>query len=452
MTKVEEITIQRKQYPEEPNSNFTVHDLEPFMIWAVEQITSDVTIQSGEEIICDIHGRKYRTTKRKLSRSEVTNLITFIYKSDGALGRLNAGNAVDLPWEIKVGRNKTLRFRVNITTILSEGHKGYSITIRVINTRAPLLEDLNVPQEIIDNIAPKEGLILVVGATGSGKSTLLSSVLDWRLRQPNANLKILTFEAPIEFVYDDVIKPSSLISQSEVYEHLQSFSDAISNALRRKPEVILLGEMRDKETITEAIIAAGTGHLVYSTLHANSVSNTFTRMLNMFQPEERPAKASELISSIQMIISQKLLPSVDGKRIAIREYLVFTSDIKNYLQEINVDQITFEVQKLLKENGQTFLQETLREYNNGKITKKEVREIVQLYATKEDIVPDFIVEEIKLLNEEKLANKKQLSINNKEKNISIEKEEIKEIDLVKEEKLTQDLLTEFGLEEKWLNL
>ena len=122
-----------------------------------------------------------------------------------------------------------MRFRVNMTTIFADGHKGFSITIRTIKNRAPLLEDLNLPKEIIQNISPKQGLIIIAGATGSGKSTLLASVLDWRMRDPDAHLKILTYEAPIEYVYDDVIKPTTIISQSEIYVHLPSFADGVRN-------------------------------------------------------------------------------------------------------------------------------------------------------------------------------------------------------------------------------
>lgn len=375
-------------YPNEP-SRFNANDIEEFIQWSTGMETSDVTIQNEEEIFCEIHGRLKRVTKRKLSKSEVMDIIGGIYKSDGAVAKLNGGEDVDLPWTVKVSRDQSLRYRVNMTSIFTNGHKGYSITIRTIKNRAPLLEELNLPQEILDNISPKTGLVIIVGATGSGKSTLLASVLDWRMRDPDANLKILTYEAPIEYVYDDVYKPSSIIAQSEIGSHLPSFEAGVRNALRRKPSIILMGEMRDRETIGEGVTASMTGHLVYGTLHANGATDAVRRMVNVFPVEEKNARAQDILSSLRLIVAQMLVPSTDGKRVPIREYLVFTDEIKETLLEAGVDNLTYLTKKALKEHGRTFLQDAIEIYEKGLISEKTLNEIKKISeATSKDLVPE----------------------------------------------------------------
>jgi defect-in-organelle-trafficking protein DotB len=394
------------KYPNEP-SRFSVHDIEKFIIWCVEQKTSDITIQNEDQIVCEIHGKIHHVTNRKISKGELVDMITFIYKSDGAISRLNGGDDVDSQWQIKIDRNNTLRFRINMTAVSVEGHMGYSITIRTITNRAPLLEDMKLPQEIIDNLGPKQGLILITGATGSGKSTLLASILDWRMRQANAHLKILTYESPIEYVYDDVPKPTSIISQSEIGTHLNSFTLGIRNALRRKPSVILMGELRDKETISEGVIASMTGHLVYGTLHSNGGASVVRRMVNLFSAEEQNSKATDILTSLKMIISQRLIPSVDGKRVAIREYLIFTEEMVDHLLETDIDNITYEVRKLLKDHGRTFLEDATERFKEGLISEKVYDELVQEFSSKKKSlksnknmgISDVVLEEDYLLDE-----------------------------------------------------
>lgn len=384
-------------YPNEP-PRFNANDIEAFITWSTEMETSDVTIQNEESIFCEIHGKKLRVTKRKLSKSEVMDIISGIYKSDGAISKLNGGSDVDMPWEIKVSRDKTLRFRVNMTAIFTNGHKGYSITIRTIKNQAPDLESLNLPQEIIDNLSPKNGMVLLVGGTGTGKSTLLASVLGWRIKDPEAHLKVLTYEAPIEYVYDDYEKPSSIVSQSEIDAHLPSFKDGVRNALRRKPDIILVGEMRDKETIGEGITASMTGHLVYGTLHANSVVEVIRRMVNVFPVEEQNARGQDIIASVRLVVGQMLLPSTDGKRVAIREYLVFTDELKEELLQTSLDNITYICKKSISKYGRSFLDDAKDKYDMGIISEKIYKQIEKVSRlTNKDI--ENIINKESTLNE-----------------------------------------------------
>lgn len=364
-------------YPNEP-PKFLANDLEPFIIWCTKMEASDITIQNEAQVFCEIHGKMVKVTRRRLSRAELVDLISAIYKTDGAISKLNGGEDVDFPWAIRVDRNEVLRFRINMTAIFTEGQKGYQITIRTIKSRAPLLEELELPDTIIRNVSPKQGLIIIAGATGSGKSTLLASILDWRMRDPEAHLKILTYEAPIEYVYDDVEKPTTSIAQTEIGTHLESFAHGVRNALRRKPSIILMGEMRDKETIGEGVTASMTGHLVMGTLHANGVADAVRRMINVFDVEEKNGRAIDILSSLKMVVGQMLIPSTDGKRIALREYMVFTQEIVDHLLEGGVENLTYETRKMLKKHGRTFVEDAKEKFDKGLISEHWYNEIRKL--------------------------------------------------------------------------
>jgi len=395
------IEFKHLKYNKEP-ARFSQIDVEPFILWCVSQEASDITIQNEEQIICEIHGKMHRVTSRRLTKSELIEMVTFIYKGDAAIARLNGGSDVDTPWSIKVDRSKTTRFRVNMTPIFTDGHTGYQITIRTIKNRAPLLETLKLPTQLIENISPKQGLIVIVGATGSGKSTLLASVMDWRMRDPSAHLKILTYEAPIEYVYDDVEKPTTSIAQTEIPVHLKSFEDGVRNALRRKPSIILMGEMRDKETIGEGVTASMTGHTVYGTLHANGVSDAIRRMVNVFDAEEKNARAFDILGSLKMIIAQRLLPSTDGKRVAIREYLIFTEEIADAILEGGIENLSHTAKKMLKLHGQTFEQDATAKHNEGILGDKEYMDIIKLTKITKG---DSLLDEANLPIDKKINNK-----------------------------------------------
>ena len=194
---------------------------------------------------------------------------------------------------------------------------------------------------------------ILTSATGSGKSTLLAAIIRNITEDVDSNRKVLTYEAPIEFVFDNVEKVSSVVSQSEIPRHLPSFAAGVRNALRRKPRLILVGEARDPETISAVMEAAMTGHPVYTTLHSNSVAETIRRLVVSFPPEERQGRTIDIIETVRLVISQRLVPTVDGKRVALREYLVFNEEIRDILLETDILNITNTVRKLVREQGRT---------------------------------------------------------------------------------------------------
>ena len=207
---------------------------------------------------------------------------------------------------------------------------------------------MELPPDIKEAIAPYQGVVYVTGATGSGKSTLLASIIRHLAENEESNRKILTYEAPIEFVYDGLEMPNSIVSQSEIPRHLPSFAAGVRNALRRKPRLILVGEARDQETMSAVLEAALTGHPVYTTLHSNGVAETMRRLVTTFPADERHGRTIDILETIRLAIWQKLVPTVDGKRVALREYLIFTDEVRDILLDVDLEKITAATRRLLK--------------------------------------------------------------------------------------------------------
>jgi len=316
-------------FPDEP-ARFSAKEFDRLLNFCVINSTSDITIQSGDKIMAEIHGRLNRVTRRELTHSEVADILNMIYGANG-VAQILSGVDLDTHYEIRPDRSTRHRFRVNITGCLVEGNQGLQITMRTIPIDPPYLTNMGLEPKLRDAIIPTQGIVIVAGATGSGKTTLLSSILREILE--NENGKVLTYESPIEFVYDNVNAPKASISQSEIPLHLPNFPAAVRNALRRKPKYILVGEARDKETIAAVIDAALTGHTVYTTVHSNGVADTIRRMVAAFPEEERYGRTIDLLSLIRVIVWQMLVPTVDGKRAAIREWLVFTPEVRDELMQ-----------------------------------------------------------------------------------------------------------------------
>lgn len=357
--------------PDEP-IRFTTEALDRLLLHCVNLSTSDVTLQTNTQVFAEIHGRIHPVTARKLSNTEVGDMLNAIYGSNGTT-QIYSGKDVDTQYEVRPNRNQRFRFRVNGTGCQVEGHDGLQITLRAIPAMPPDLSTMNVEQGIIDAMAPDQGTIVVTGPTGSGKSTLLAAIIKQLAEQADGNRKMLTYEAPIEFVYDMVEMPSSIISQSEIPRHLPSFSAGVRNALRRKPRLILVGEARDAETISAVIDAALTGHPVYTTLHSNGVSDAVRRMISTFPAEERNGRALDILETLRMVVWQKLAPSTDGKRVALREYLVFDQDVRDILIDTPVELLAAKTRLLLKERGQPMIVDAKRKFDAGILPEREYR-------------------------------------------------------------------------------
>ncbi|MDF1582607.1 MAG: type IV pilus twitching motility protein PilT [Methyloprofundus sp.] len=253
------------------------------------------------------------------------------------------------------------RFRVNAFN----QERGAAAVFRTIPSDILSLEDLNAPKFFAELTEKSRGLVLVTGPTGSGKSTTLAAMID-HINQSRYE-HILTVEDPIEFVHNS---QKSLINQREVHRDTQSFNAALRSALREDPDIILVGEMRDLETIRLALTAAETGHLVFGTLHTTSAAKTIDRIIDVFPAAEKDMIRSMLSESLQAVISQTLLKKVGGGRIAAHEIMVGTPAIRNLIREAKVAQMYSAIQTGRRDGMQTLDQNLKELVDAGKITSK----------------------------------------------------------------------------------
>lgn len=257
------------------------------------------------------------------------------------------------------------RVRVNIFKTL----KGSAMVLRLIPLRIPSIEDLGLPKVFQTICHYHKGLVLVTGPTGSGKSTTLAAMVNYINRTMQRH--IITIEDPIEFIHED---RKSVISQREVGIHTVEFDRALKAALREDPDVILIGEMRDRSTVNTALKAAQTGHLVFGTLHTNSATKTIERILNLYEPDEQGPMLSQLSESLAAIIAQSLLRTTDGKRAPIHEILINTDTVKDYIKRGEVEETEAIMKKGNYDGMCTMLQSIYNLYLEGRITEETAME------------------------------------------------------------------------------
>lgn len=254
------------------------------------------------------------------------------------------------------------RFRVNIF----QQRNQTAMVIRYIKTVIPSLEALRLPAVLTRLVMLKHGLVLFVGGTGSGKSTSMASLIDHR--NTNTSGHIITIEDPIEFMHSH---KKSIVNQREVGIDTDSYADALKNTLRQAPDVILIGEIRDRETMENAISFAETGHLVLSTLHANNANQAFERIINFFPEDRRAQLLMGLSQNVKGIISQRLIPKIDGKRVAAIEILLGTSLVEDMVVKGKFNQIKEVMEKSINLGMMTFDGSLYELYKQGLISLEE---------------------------------------------------------------------------------
>lgn len=241
-----------------------------------------------------------------------------------------------------------------------------SIVIRYINSVIPRFEEMNLPPVLGEIIMEKRGLVLVVGATGSGKSTTLAAMIGHRNR--NSNSHILTIEDPLEFIHNH---ERSIVQQREVGIDTLTYENALKNALREAPDVILIGEIRDMETMKHAIAYAETGHLCLATLHSNNANQTMDRILNFFPEVAHRQLQMDLSLNLRAIVSQRLIPSIDGNRIPAVEVMLNTPYVQELILKGHIGDIKEAMKESTDDGTVTFDQALLALFRAGKITQEE---------------------------------------------------------------------------------
>jgi twitching motility protein PilT len=314
-------------------------DITELLTFAHRSGASDVHLSAGEPPRVRIHGDMKRLEHPPLTAEDVHNMV-FDIMSDGLRKTFQETYDVDFSFEL----GDVARFRVNVF----RGRRGEGAVFRTIPTKVMTIEDLGLPN-ILKEICDKEkGLVLVTGPTGSGKSTTLAAMIDYINNKEEGH--ILTIEDPIEFVHSS---KKCLVNQREVQTHTMSFTSALRGALREDPDVILVGEMRDLETISLALTAAETGHLVFGTLHTSSAPKTVDRIIDVFPAAQQEQIRIMFAESIQAVITQTLLKKKAGGRIAGLEILIGTPAVRNLIREGKVHQIPSAMQTGQKQGMQT---------------------------------------------------------------------------------------------------
>ncbi|KAB2839994.1 MAG: ATPase [Burkholderiales bacterium] len=316
----------------EIGSVFGSEELKTALAVAAGAGASDVFIQSDEPVRMRLHGRLHVLSSRELRTHEISALVSDQYGSNGST-RLLAGNDLDYTHTERIDRGKTLSYRVNGTPVLARGgQSGIELVFRTIPSEPPKLVSMGLEPELFKAILDfDEGIVLIVGTTGSGKSTTLAAVFAHLLENVDDRI-IRCYESPAEFTYWNVRRrPASIITQSEVPRHLESFDRGVRNSLRRTPTDIMVGELRDRATIEAGLTAAITGHRVWATAHAKDAAATVYRLINAFEEGNREVYALDLIQALHLIVVQRLVPSVSGGRVALREWCHFAPSFRDAL-------------------------------------------------------------------------------------------------------------------------
>ncbi len=286
----------------------------------VRKDASDMHLKAGSPPGFRIDGHVQKQDEYGDLTPEMTKSLAFQMMTDEQRKRYESCGDLDFSYAVE----DLARFRVNALT--QRGSSG--VVIRQIPDSIPSAQQLELPQICLDLAMKPRGLVVVTGPTGSGKSTTLAAMIDYI--NENEQGHILTMEDPLEFVHPD---KSCFVTQRQIGQDTASFSEALRRALRQDPDVILIGEMRDLETISMAITAAETGHLVFGTLHTTSAISTVDRIIDVFPPDAQQQIRVQLATTMQGVISQCLVPKVGGGRIAAREILVGTDGVKSLIRE-----------------------------------------------------------------------------------------------------------------------
>jgi twitching motility protein PilU len=333
------------------------NNLERVLRLMAEKSASDVYLSANTPILIKIHGQILQLSDQLLTTHQTRQLLAELLAPQQMeeledTGELNVG--ISLP---RVGsfRLSAFKQRGSIAAVL-----------RCIPFDIPSLDSLGVPPLLSELVTGKRGLILMVGATGTGKSTTLASMIEWRNQQMTGH--ILTIEDPIEFLFTN---KKSIVNQREVGRDTQSLQTALKNALRQAPDCILIGEIRDRETMTSAISYALSGHLVLATLHANNSYHALGRILSFYSPEARPTLLSDLAAGLRAIVSQRLLRANAGGRVPAVEVLLNTQLVSELIERGDLSGVKEAVEKSLAEGSQTFEHDLARLIGEGLISRDE---------------------------------------------------------------------------------
>ena len=343
--------------------------LNALLQWAFALGASRIAFSTGKPVKLRVHGRNRFVTRASLDEGEIADIANHLYGSDG-IARLQNGSDFDVAYEIAVSRTTRLRFRLNATPTRTARHFGVNIVLRPIADLPASLAEQSVEAGIIESCRPRKGMVLVGGPVGSGKSTLIAGMTMAKLLDPHGHYDIVEGAAPIEFLLEQIKGSSSSIDQTEIPRDLPTFEAFIRGCWRREPTDIIVGECRDGPTMAAAVNAAMAGSALTTTIHVNSVYLTMKRITALLPADERANLVDALGQSLRLVINQRLVPSTDGKRTALREFLVFDAALRRRMQQADPSEWPEIAQRALDGQGQSYPAAIRAALEQGRITEQ----------------------------------------------------------------------------------
>lgn len=331
-------------------------DITPFLKLMVDKGASDLFFSVGAPPHIKIEG-VHSPIGQELIKSQAMSELVFSVLNDSQQKEFEINKELNLA----ISMTELGRFRINV--FRQRGEMG--MVVRYIKGNIPSIDELHLPKILKSIIMEMRGLVLVVGSTGSGKSTTLASMLDYR--NQNNRGHILTIEDPIEFLHKH---KKSIVDQREVGIDTLSYDNALKNAMREAPDAILIGEIRDRESMKHAMAYSETGHLCISTLHANNANQVFERIVNFFPEDAKNQVLMDLSLNLRAIICLRLIPTIEGQRIAAVEILINTPYVSDLIEKGKIDEMKEAMARGTEQGMQTLDQELLRLFRAGIITKE----------------------------------------------------------------------------------
>lgn len=336
-----------------------------------EREASDLHLLSDYYPSLRIQGDLHELVTFPVTKSKDIEQMVFELLSPSQKELLLQNRELDFSTALEVRSNETIRFRAN--AYFQRG--SCAVSFRRIPAKIPSIEELNLPQILHEFAKLKQGFVIISGASGQGKSTTLASIMA-EINQ-SRKVHIVTIEDPIEYVYP---KGRAIISQKELYQDTHSWNNALKNVLREDPDVVYIGEMRDYETISSALTIAETGHLVFSTLHTNSASQTIDRIIDVFPSSAKDQIRLQLSMVISAVITQRLIPATSGKRVPVSEIMLGTVGVKNIIREGKTHLIDNTIQTSSSEGMLLFEEDLCQKVIKGSILAETAVE----YALRSD--------------------------------------------------------------------
>ncbi len=365
-------------FPERIVHELSRAQMERLLLWCVRRGVSDVVFCPGDPVWMQLDGVWTPTMDTLITAGETQRVVNESTNQSNRAGYVQAGKSIDYAYAVRIPgeRGTAQRFRVNVTN----SNKGVYVVMRSLRTKIPTIKDIEgLEQGILDNLYPKSGLIVVSGVMGSGKSTLLAGVIHTAVRDAGVGRQILTLEDPIEFDFSSIPMSGRVapITQSAIHIDVEDWPAGVRTMTRRKGEIVMVGECRDEETLSAMLSTVEQGVTAYTTVHAQDVPQTITRMVNAFPEEKRASVASVLKANLRLIVHQRLVPrlrtpeqekaGVPG-RIALREFLAFTEDLRRHLYRVSYEDLVPELRHLVTNQGQSLLADAERKHRLKQIS------------------------------------------------------------------------------------